>query len=181
MLARITALTITLILSGCALFEPEPPPPPPPAPPPPPKKVEAPRMESQPLKHLAGRDIPALVKSIQVKPLTVKTRCTFRDEVTGTRGKLDLQIKEDDVKRFTAEVNIPKHGVCRFDMKDFVQANKAQHPVTLTSNGNTCAVRMWEQGPRTTIAFSDCAASCSGEAFDYLWPILVDTKSGNCN
>lgn len=173
MLAQIFTLLITLTLAGCALFEPEPPPPPPP---PPPKKVEAPRMESQPLKHLVGRNL----KAMPIKPLNVKTRCTFRDEVTGTRGKLDLQIKEDDVKRFSAEVNIPKHGVCRFDMKDFVQANKAQHPVTLTSAGNSCAVRMWEQGSRYTVSFNECMAKCEGNANDYLWPILIDGKTGRC-
>lgn len=173
---RFSALVITLLLGACATPEP-PPPPPPPAPAP---KAEKPHIESQPLKHLNGRNIPAMMKSIQAKPLNVKTRCSFRDEVTGTRGKLDLQIKEDDVKRFSAEVNIPKHGVCRFDIKDFVQANKAQHPVTLTSSGNTCAVRMWEQGTRYTVSFNECMAKCEGNANDYLWPILIDGKTGRC-
>ena len=175
MLARIATLTLLLALGGCALFEPEPPPPPPPLPPPP-KPAEAPRIESQPLKHLANRDL----KPMPIRPLNVKTQCTFRDEVTGTRGKLDLQVKEDEVKRFTAEVNIPKRGICRFDIKDFGQV-KSQHPVTLTSrNGNACAVRMWEQGKEVTIAFNSCPKACEGEAFNYLWPILVDAKTGRC-
>ena len=176
MLARIATLIMLVTLGGCALFEPEPPPPPPPAPPPPPKKVEAPRIESQPLKHLANRDL----KPMPIKPLNVKTRCTFRDEVTGTRGQLDLQVKENEVTRFTAQVNIPKRGICRFDIKDFGQV-KSQHPVTLTSlNGNTCAVRMWEQGTRYTVAFNECSARCEGNAFEYLWPILIDGKTGRC-
>ena len=170
MLTRISALVMTVILAACATPEP------PPAPPPPPPKAEKPRMESQPLKHLVGRNL----KAMPIKPLNVKTRCTFRDEVTGTRGKLDLQVKEDDVKRFTAEVNIPKHGTCRFDMKDFVQADKGQHPVTLTSSGNTCAVRVWGQGTRFTVSFNECTVKCEGNAHDYLWPILIDGKTGRC-
>ena len=56
-----------------------------------------------------------------------------------------------------------------------------QHPVTLTSrNGNTCAVRMWEQGTRYTVAFNECSARCEGNAFEYLWPILIDGKTGRC-
>lgn len=172
MRARLSALGLILTLAACATPEP----PPVPEPPPPPR-VEKPRMESQPLKHLKGRDIQAMVKSIRVRPLNVKTRCSFRDEVTGTRGRLDLQVKEDEVRRFTAEVNIPKHGICRFDMKDFDQA-KAQHPVTL--NGGGCAVRMWEQGARVTVAFNECTAKCEGNAFEYLWPILIDNKTGRC-
>jgi hypothetical protein len=175
MLARIAALSITLAVSGCALFEPEPEPAPPP-PPPAPKKVEAPRIESQPLKHLANRDL----KPMPIKPLNVKTRCTFRDEVTGTRGRLDVQVKEDEVQRFSAEVNIPKRGICRFDFKDFAQANKKQHPVTMTTKTDTCAVRMWEQGPRVTVSFNECTAKCEGNAYEYLWPILIDSKTGRC-
>lgn len=174
MLTRIAILTLALALGGCALFEPEPEPAPPP-PPPPPKKVEKPRIESQPLKHLVGRDL----KPMPIKPLNVKTRCTFRDEVTGTRGRLDVQVKEDVVKTFAAEVNIPKRGVCRFNIKDFAQ-QQATHPVTLTNAKDTCAVRMWEQGTRVTVAFNECTAKCDGNAFEYLWPILIDNKTGRC-
>ena len=174
MLARFAPLTIAVALSGCAMFEPEPPPPAPP-PPPPPKKVEKPRIESQPLKHLVGRDL----KPMPIKPLNVKTRCTFRDEVTGTRGRLDVQVKEDQVKTFSAEVNIPKRGICRFDMKDFAQQQKV-HPVTMTTKSDTCAVRMWEQGTRVTVAFNECTAKCEGNAYEYLWPILIDNKTGRC-
>jgi hypothetical protein len=156
------------------MFEPEPPPPAPP-PPPPPKKVEKPRIESQPLKHLVGRDL----KPMPIKPLNVKTRCTFRDEVTGTRGRLDVQVKEDQVKTFSAEVNIPKRGICRFDMKDFAQQQKV-HPVTMTTKSDACAVRMWEQGTRVTVAFNECTAKCEGNAYEYLWPILIDNKTGRC-
>ncbi|MFC5301953.1 hypothetical protein [Azospira restricta] len=175
MLARLSALGLILLLASCATPEP-PPPPPAPMPVPPPPKAEKPHIESQPLKHLAGRNL----KPMPIKPLSVKTRCNFRDEVTGTRGRLDLQVKEDEVKRFAAEVNIPKHGICRFDLKDFAQADKKQHPVTMTTKTDGCAVRVWEQGTRVTVAFNECTAKCQGNAHDYLWPILIDSKTGRC-
>jgi hypothetical protein len=180
MLARLPLLALIVTATGCALLEPEPAPPPPPVavaipePPAPEPVVEKPRIQSQPLKHLVGRNL----KPMPIKPLNVKTRCNFRDEVTGTRGQLDLQIKEDEVKRFAAQVNIPKHGVCRFAMSDFGQV-KSAHPVTLTGK-DTCAVRVWEQGTRVTVAFNECAAKCEGNAHEYLWPILIDGKTGRC-
>jgi hypothetical protein len=39
---------------------------------------------------------------------------------------------------------------------------------------------MWEQGPKVTIAFNSCPKSCEGDAFSYLWPIMVEQKSGRC-
>jgi hypothetical protein len=173
MRGRLYTLGLVMLLAGCAT--PEPPPPPPPPPP----KVEKPKMESQPLKHLKGRNVQELINAIHTRPLNVKTRCSFRDEVTGTRGHLDLQVKEDEVKRFVAQVNVPKRGICRFDIKDFGQTG-ARQPVTLTGKGNSCAVRMWEQGTKVTVAFNECTAKCDGNAFEYLWPILIDGKTGRC-
>jgi hypothetical protein len=134
-----------------------------------------PAIVSQPLKHLANRKL----EPIPDRPLNVKTNCSFRDQ-TGYRGRLDIQVKEADVRRFRAEVNIPKRGTCRFDLKEFEQADKA--PVALAkTNGDECKVRVWEQQDRVTVAFRDCQAQCSGESFDYLWPILVDAKTGKCS
>jgi hypothetical protein len=45
-----------------------------------------------------------------------------------------------------------------------------------------CTVRMWrEQSEKITIAFTGCQKSCEGKAFDYLWPILVESKTGQCS
>lgn len=134
-----------------------------------------PAIVSQPLKHLANRKLEPIID----RPLNVKTNCSFRDD-TGYRGKLDIQVKDADVRRFRAEVNIPKRGMCRFDLKEFKQADKA--PVALAkTNGDECKVRVWEQQDRVTVAFRDCKAQCSGESFDYLWPILVDARTGKCS
>lgn len=164
------AVAVAALAAGCATPEPSPvvvAAPPPPA-------AESPR-QNQPLKHLANRKL----DPIPTRPLNVKTRCTFRDP-TGYRGRLDLQVKEADVKRLVAEVTIPKRGTCRFDLKNFQQAETLP-TVTLKTAGSDCAVRVWEQTGRVTVAFRDCQAQCSGESFDYLWPILVEAKTGRCS
>lgn len=164
---------LILLLGACATPEPVAPP-----------KVEAPkeapvkkaeRIESQPLKHLLGRNL----KPMPEKELNVKTRCRFRD-VAGGRGSMDLQVSKAEVKRFTAEVSIPKQGLCRFDIKNFQQTAKLPN-VVLTDAQSSCVVRMWEQEKGVTVAFNACESKCSGNAFSYLWPILVDTRNGRCS
>lgn len=160
----------TAALAGCAAPEPAPPAPEVRAPEPAPKLLE-----SQPLKHLANRKLAPLPD----RPLNVKTRCRFKDP-TGYGGQLDLQVRDDAVRRFHAEVSIPKRGSCRFDLKDFQQA--AHRPVALEMAGDAhCVVRLWEQQGRVTVAFRDCSTQCSGDSFDYLWPILVDARTGKCS
>ncbi len=177
---RVPVTLLALLLAACATPEPQPPAPAPeaasPAPRAPPPSVLP---ERQPLKHLAGRKL----KPMPMLPLNVRTRCAFRDE-TGTRGRLDLWVKNAEVQRFSAEVNMPKHGTCRFDMKDFRQTDKLP-AVRLADAASGCSVRMWEQeldrSKGVTVAFSGCQAQCSGESFSYLWPILVDTRNGRCS
>jgi len=132
------------------------------------------KIESQPLKHLVGRKL----KPIPDKELDVRTRCSFKD-VQGGRGSMDLQVTKAEVKRFVAEVTIPRQGLCRFDMKHFEQTARMPN-VVLTDRASACTVRMWEQEKGVTVAFNSCQAKCSGDAFSYLWPILVDTRSGSC-
>ena len=132
-------------------------------------------IESQPLKHLLGRKL----KPIPDRALEVRTKCSFRD-VAGGRGSMDLQVTKAEVRRFVAEVSIPKQGLCRFDMKNFQQTASLPN-VVLTDAASGCVVRMWEQEKGVTVAFNACQAKCSGDAFSYLWPILVDTKNGRCS
>lgn len=167
---RGTAWGAAAMLAGCAT--PEPPPAPVSetvAPEPVPEKV----IESQPLKHLVNRKL----EPIPERPLNVKTSCRFRDH-TGYGGRLDLQVRNDDVRAFRAEVTIPKRGNCRFELKDFQQSS--QRPVAL-AGGENCEVRVWEQKEHVTVAFRDCRTQCSGDSFDYLWPILVDARTGKCS
>lgn len=118
------------------------------------------------------------LKPMPVRPLQVKTECRFRDE-TGYSGSAVLDVDYDQVKAFAATVDIPRRGSCHFDLAGFRQVKAPAHVELLASNG--CTVRMWEQGDQVTVAFSKCARQCTGDAADYLWPILVDRPSGHCD
>ncbi|MEW6163642.1 MAG: hypothetical protein AB1642_01125 [Pseudomonadota bacterium] len=173
--SRFIAAVISIAtLAGCATPEPPPPvmavPAPPPAPPAP---AAEPRRDT--LKHLAHRDL----KPLPVRPLNAKASCSFRDE-TGYRGRLRLDVKEADVKRFTARVEVPRRGSCNFDLKDFRQTGSLP-AVVLAAPKTGCKVSLWEQGEQVTVAFRDCRAECSGDSADYLWPILVDNRKGSCS
>lgn len=133
------------------------------------------RIESQPLKYLVGRKL----KPQPTRPLNVKSKCTHRDAV-GTQTRLNLLVKNAEVKAFSAQVSIPHRGSCRFELKNFEQTATLPQALLKAKDGSDCSVRMWEQGKEVTIAFNSCPAACEGEAFSYLWPILVDAKSGRC-
>jgi hypothetical protein len=175
---RSWAVLLSVLAAACATPEPPPVTPPPAVtlepeaakPPPPPAE----RRPNAVLKHLANRDL----KPIPTRPLNAKTTCAFRDQM-GYGGRLNLDVKNAAVKRFDAQVNIPKRGTCRFQLRDFEQTQTA--PVQLTSNQTACKVNMWEQADQVTVAFRDCRAECSGDSVDYLWPILVDNRKGRCS
>ena len=177
---RFFTVAVLFLLSSCATQEPVSPPssgentPAADTSPAPKSTARSDKIESQPLKHLVGRKL----KPIPDKELDVRTRCSFKD-VQGGRGSMDLQVTKAEVKRFVAEVTIPKQGLCRFDMKEFEQTARMPN-VVLHDKGSACTVRMWEQEKGVTVAFNSCQARCSGDAFSYLWPILVDTRSGRC-
>lgn len=132
-------------------------------------------IRSQPLKYLVGRNL----KPLPTRPLNVRSRCSSRDEI-GTRTRLDLLVRNAEVKTFLAQVSMPKHGTCRFDLRHFRQTASLPQAVLTSRDGSDCTVRLWEQGDRVTVAFNSCPKSCDGEAFSYLWPILVESKSGRC-
>ena len=160
-------LLFVAALGGCAGNEkqPEPVATPEPAVKPPPAVV---RTEPRPKKP----------GPIPVRPLNVKAECAFRDE-TGYNGAMRLAIDEARVQSFEAKVTIPRHGACRFDLKDFRQTREMPS-VELAHLRDRCIVRVWEQGERVTVAFQQCQRMCSGNAHDYLWPILTDTRDGSC-
>jgi len=121
----------------------------------------------------------AKLKALPVRPLNVKADCSFKDP-TGYRGAMKLYVKEARVSRFEANVDVPQHGACRFDLADFRQTATMPNPV-LRDAGSACEVRMWEQGNRVTVAFSRCQTKCAAfGAWERLWPILVDAPSGRC-
>ena len=172
---RLASLVSWLVVAGCRTPAPVPPPPAAEIAAPEPVVETAPRWESQPLKYLAGRHLAPM----PVQPLNIKANCSFRDP-TGYRGHLDLRVKAADVERFSAEVTVPKKGVCRFDLKDFRQTETLP-TVVLSRPEDACVVRMWAQEGKVTVAFHECRQQCSGESFEHLWPILADARTGRCS
>jgi hypothetical protein len=162
---RLVLLLPALLLGACAA--PEKAPPTAQAPPPSPV-AKAPPAAAK----------PARPGPIPVRPLNVKTECSFRDE-TGYNGALKLDVAEAKVNAFEARVNIPKRGACRFDLKDFRQT-KELPAIELSQAKGRCIVRVWEQGERVTVAFQQCEKMCTGNSYSYLWPILNDRQRGSC-
>ena len=170
-------LVVVLAAAGCAEVEKQPEP----------VAVEEPVIEKQAaeskepkfknstLKYLANRNL----KPQPTRPLNVRSRCNHRDAI-GTQTRLDLLVKEASVKTFVAEVSMKGHGSCRFDLNEVEQVEKMPQALLRHKKQSDCLVRMWEQGPKVTIAFNSCPKSCDGQAFDYLWPIMVEAKNGRC-
>lgn len=134
-----------------------------------------PKLKNATLKYLANRNL----KPQPTRPLNVRSRCTHRDAI-GTATKLDLLVKEAVVKTFSAQVAIKGYGTCNFSLNDFDQAEKMPQALLRHKRDSGCLVRMWEQGDKVTIAFNSCPKSCERDAFSYLWPIMVEAKSGRC-
>ncbi len=120
---------------------------------------------------------PGRLKPMPVRPLDVQADCRFRDE-TGYSATAVLDISHSDVKRFSATVDIPRRGSCRFD-GPFTQTRRMPSVELRAKDG--CTVNIWEQGNQVTVGFSDCARRCSRGTFDYVWPIIVDRTSGQCH
>ncbi|WP_234082635.1 hypothetical protein [Azonexus sp. R2A61] len=139
-------------------------------------KEETPKFKNSTLKYLANRNL----KPQPTRPLNVKSRCSSRDAV-GTATRLNLLVKEAEVKTFDAQINIKGHGACHFNLADFTQEAKLPQAFLRHKQMHDCTVRMWEQGKEVTIAFNSCQKSCEGQAFDYLWPVIVDAKTGRCH
>ncbi len=135
---------------------------------------------TRPAKVARTRPAPKAVKPapIPTRAITVRTDCAFRDE-TGYNGAMKLAIEEARVLAFEATVNIPQHGTCRFDLRNFRQTRELP-TVELSHLNDSCIVRVWEQGERLTVAFQECQKLCSGSAWDKLWPILNERRDGSC-
>ena len=136
--------------------------------------IQTGQISSQTLRRLRGKKM----QQIHDRPLNAKAKCNFKD-VNGGKGRLDLLVERAEVKRLSAEIEIPKHGICRFDLAAFKQTTRLPN-VELHNSANTCLIRLWEQNKGVTVAFNNCRAQCSGDAVDYLWPILVNPRNGRC-
>jgi hypothetical protein len=115
-----------------------------------------------------------------VSLLSVASSCSHVDEI-GTATKLKLGVADGEVGSFDADVSIKGRGSCHFALTDFRQEASSPQVLLRHASDSKCTVRMWrEQQEKVTIAFSGCKKSCEGNAFDYLWPILVDASTGQC-
>jgi hypothetical protein len=172
MLARLAGVLVALLAAGCAETG---------------KQAESGaadgstatgerKIESQPLKYLKNRTI----KPQPTRLLNVRARCSGRDGI-GNPTQLDLLVREAEVKAFAAQVAMKDRGACRFNLQDFEQTEKMPQPLLTHRREPGCSVRMWEQGPRVMVGFAGCAKSCEGDAFSYLWPIMVEAKTGRCS
>jgi len=133
------------------------------------------KIESQPLKYLKNRNL----KPQPTRPLNVRAKCATRDAI-GTTRRLNLLVREASVQTFEAQVTMKAYGACHFSLRDFEQVEKMPQALLRHRQESGCTVRMWEQGNKVTIAFDSCPKSCEGDAFSYLWPLIVESKSGRC-
>jgi hypothetical protein len=175
---RLQFLVLAALIAGCATTE---------TPPPAPRaQPEAPKPEAPPAAQERPAEKPreraarrAGPRAIPTRPISVKADCSFKDP-TGYRGAMKLEVAEARVQHFEAAVDIPSHGSCAFNLKDFRQTEQMPNPV-LKHRSNGCEVRVWEQGQRVTVAFVRCRDNCSSRgAFERLWPILADAGNGSC-
>jgi hypothetical protein len=170
-------LVVALIAAGCAEVEKQPTKAPETgaAPVNPSAKGTEPKLKASTIKLLASRNM----KPQPTRPLNVSSHCSYKDEI-GTQTRLDLQVKEAEVRAFEAQVDMKGRGVCRFALNEFEQVETMPQALLRHKKHSGCLVRMWEEGPKVTIAFNSCPKSCQGDAFSYLWPILVEADSGRC-
>lgn len=137
--------------------------------------ADTPKLKESTLRLLASRNL-------QVQPnraVHVASQCAHTDDL-GTRTRLSLDVNDARVQVFDAEVAIKGRGLCRFALDEFEQVQRMPQVLLRHKSQQDCSVRMWEEGPKVTIAFNSCPRACEGKAFDYLWPIIVETKSGRC-
>ena len=167
MLPRISSLLLALLLGACARPEKAPE-----------VAVPAPVAKPPPVAVAPAPPKPKKPGPIATRPLNAKIDCSFRDE-TGYNGKMKLAVEEARVRSFEAAVNVPSHGTCRFDLKNFRQTRELPN-VELRHLRDRCIVHMWEQGEQVTVAFQQCQKMCSGKAWEHLWPILIDRRDGSC-
>lgn len=181
MRARWTSVVLMpALLVGCTAPAPTPVPTPPPAPTPMPAPShpatpKTPELKKETLAYLARRGL----KPHTGNALNARASCSFRDD-TGYAGQLELAVRDARVERLEARVDVPKRGSCQFRLADLRQTESLPI-VVLASQKSACKVSLWEQGHQVTVAFRDCRAECSGDAVNYLWPILVNSAQGTCS
>ncbi|WP_417069028.1 hypothetical protein [Niveibacterium terrae] len=118
--------------------------------------------------------------AMQVKPLDVAFRCASLDERHHS-AQADVEVKEGRVRYLRARLATPQGGACEFALPDFLQTQRPS-VVELKARNGRCTLHMWEQGPKVTLAYSDCEQYCTpSKTMDYILPILYDRRVKRCN
>ncbi|WP_300437541.1 hypothetical protein [Zoogloea sp.] len=163
---RIGLATALLALSGCSVVD----------------TIRPATREGGIIERPAGS--PASSPSGRLKPMPLRTfslstQCRFKDEA-GNFGSATVDVVNSKVNAFKAELTMPKRGTCRFDLAQFRQT-QALPSIELTG-ARDCRVHMWDQGEQVTVAFANCHHLCSpASAQDYVWPLLIDKATGQCD
>ncbi|MEC5398639.1 hypothetical protein [Uliginosibacterium sp. H1] len=128
----------------------------------------------------ARRTNPRNLKPMPTRPLEVSMNCRFRNE-TGYNGEARVEVRDGAVRRLHVEYNLPGRGSCQMVFDPDHQTRRLPS-VELRHASTGCTARMWEQGDQATVSFTGCAAHCTNaEAFQYVWPVLMNRRSGRCD
>jgi hypothetical protein len=110
--------------------------------------------------------------------LTFAGNCIGKDE-GGYAENVRVDVVGGQVRSFEGRIDIPNRGSCTYRLADFTQTKRAPYVELAARSGSACAVRMWQQGDRITLAPTDCAEKCTRGSFDYAWPVQFNT-AGRC-
>jgi hypothetical protein len=109
--------------------------------------------------------------------MTLSGSCVQKEE-TGYAENVRIAVAGGEVRSFEARIDIPNRGSCTYRLADFAQTKRAPYVELASRTGDACAVRLWQQGDRITLAPTDCAEKCTRGAFEYAWPVEFNTAGG---
>ena len=109
--------------------------------------------------------------------LNLNGNCVAKEE-TGYAENVRVTVAGGQVRALDARIDIPKRGSCRYQLADFRQTKQTPFVELLARSNSACAVRMWQQGDRITVAATDCEEKCTRGAFEYAWPVLFNAGGG---
>lgn len=111
--------------------------------------------------------------------LTLAAQCVGKDE-SGYAENLRMDLAGGQVRSLEAKIDIPKRGSCTYRLADFQQTKQAPFVELMARSGSGCAIRVWQQGDRVTVAPTDCQERCTRGAFEYAWPVQLKSPGGGC-
>ena len=136
------------------------------------------------LRKLRGRDpappppAPPAAAELPVAALNLNATCVGKEE-TGYAENVRVTVAGGQVRALDARIDIPNRGSCRYQLAEFRQTKQAPFVELLARSGSACALRMWQQGDRVTLAATDCEEKCTRGAFEYAWPVELNAE-GAC-